>query len=92
MLIRSLQILGSVNQNSLLNLTVRGYQGANLIFTNTTSLRFSLRNVSTFIQTDLSRYQPANTVKVRIVSVQLDNHPYKGKVDVSVQVGLCLSV
>ncbi|XP_044022480.1 CD109 antigen-like isoform X2 [Siniperca chuatsi] len=78
-------ILGSITQNSLLNLTVRGYRGDNLIFTNTTTLSFSLRNVSTFIQTDRSRYQPGDTVKVRIVSVQLDNHPYKGRVDVSVQ-------
>ncbi|TMS21555.1 CD109 antigen [Larimichthys crocea] len=32
-----------------------------------------------------SSYQPGDTVKVRIVSVQLDNHPYKGRVDISAQ-------
>ncbi|XP_054470350.1 CD109 antigen-like [Anoplopoma fimbria] len=77
--------LGTSSANSPLNLTVRGYREDNLIFTNTTTLRFSPRNVSTFIQTDRARYQPGDTVKVRVVSVQLDNRPYKGRVDVSIQ-------
>uniref|UniRef100_A0A3Q1HW22 CD109 molecule n=2 Tax=Anabas testudineus TaxID=64144 RepID=A0A3Q1HW22_ANATE len=34
---------------------------------------------------DRSRYQPGDTVKVRTVSVQLDNHPYKGRVQISLQ-------
>lgn len=85
-----LQILGSIPQDSLFNLTVKGYKGGNLIFTNTTTVSFSPRNVSTFIQTDKSSYQPGDTVKVRIVSVQLDNNPYKGRVDISAQVGITL--
>ncbi|XP_073339906.1 CD109 antigen-like [Pagrus major] len=76
-------ILGSITQNSLLNLRVSGYKGDDLIFTNTTTLSF--RNVSTFIQTDRSRYRPGDTVKIRVVSVQFHNHPYKGRVDVSIQ-------
>lgn len=86
MWIKSLQVLRSITQNSLLNLRVSGYKGADLIFTNTTTLSF--RNVSTFIQTDRSRYRPGDTVKIRVVSVQFHNHPYKGRVDVSIQVGL----
>lgn len=87
----SLQIPDSLTQNSLLNLTVRGYKGNSVIFTNTTTLTFSPRNVSTFIQTDRSRYHPGDTVKVRAMCVHLDNHPYKGSVDVSVRVRLyCL--
>ncbi|XP_041810122.1 CD109 antigen-like [Chelmon rostratus] len=78
-------ILGSITKNTLLNLTLSGYRGDDLIFTNTTSLKFSPRNVSTFIQTDRSRYQPGDTVRVRIVCVRLDNRPYKGRVDISVQ-------
>lgn len=85
-----LQILGSIAQDSLFNLTVKGYKGDSLIFTNTTTVSFSPRNVSTFIQTDRSSYQPGDTVKIRIVSVQLDNHPYKGRVDISAQVGISL--
>lgn len=90
MLIQSFQILGSRSQNTLFNLTVRGYRGDSLLFTNTTTLSFSPRNVSTFIETDRSRYRPGDAVKLRVVSVQLDNHPYKGVVDISVQVGVRL--
>lgn len=90
MLMQSLQILRSRTQNTLFNLRVRGYRGDNLLFTNTTTIYFSLKNVSTFIQTDKSRYQPGDTVKLRVFSVQLDNHPYKGRVDISVQVGVSL--
>ncbi|KAM3595198.1 uncharacterized protein V6R79_019950 [Siganus canaliculatus] len=75
----------SWTKNSLVNMTVRGYRGDSLIFTNTTSLRFSHGNVSTFLQTDRSCYQPGDTVKIRAVSVQLDNRPYKGRVDLSIQ-------
>ncbi|CAI5695208.1 unnamed protein product [Oreochromis niloticus] len=81
----SLQIPDSLTQNSLLNLTVRGYKGNSVIFTNTTTLSFSPRNVSTFIQTDRSRYHPGDTVKARAMCVQLDNHPYKDRVDLSVR-------
>ncbi|XP_065328159.1 CD109 antigen-like [Pelmatolapia mariae] len=75
----------SLTQNSVLNLTVRGYKGNSVIFTNTTTLTFSPRNVSTFIQTDRSRYYPGDTVKVRAMCVQLDNRPYKDRVDLSVR-------
>ncbi|KAM9354880.1 CD109 antigen [Pholidichthys leucotaenia] len=76
---------GSKTQTSPLTLMVHGYREDSLIFANTTNLTFSLRNVSTFIQTDRSHYEPGDAVKVRIVSVQLDNHPYKGMVDISVR-------
>lgn len=87
MLLNSLQIPGSISQNSLLSLTVRGYSGDSLIFSNTTVLSFKLKNISSVIQTDKSRCQPGDTIRVRVVSVRLDNRPYKGRVDVSVQVG-----
>uniref|UniRef100_A0A668A359 CD109 molecule n=1 Tax=Myripristis murdjan TaxID=586833 RepID=A0A668A359_9TELE len=76
---------GSGTQSSVFMLAVKGYQRNELIFSNTTALRFNLRNVSTFIQTDRFRYQPEETVRVRIVCVQSDNHPYKGKVDITIQ-------
>ncbi|KAG7226234.1 hypothetical protein INR49_002984, partial [Caranx melampygus] len=77
-------IPGSISQNSLVSLTVRGYKGDSLIFSNTTVLSFNLKNVSSVIQTDKSRCQPGDTIRVRVVSVRLDNNPYKGRVDVSV--------
>lgn len=90
-LMSSLQIPDSLTQNSLLNLTVRGYKGNSVIFTNTTTLTFSPKNVSTVIQTDRSHYHPGDAVKVRAMCVQLDNHPYKDRVDLSVRVRLyCL--
>lgn len=70
---------------------VRGYQRDKLIFTNTTSLRLSNNTIYSFIQTDKLRYQHGDTVKLRIISVQPDNRPYKGRVDnISIRVGLNL--
>ncbi|XP_038126613.1 CD109 antigen-like isoform X2 [Cyprinodon tularosa] len=74
---------GSLPQNSLLNLTVWGYRENRLIFTNTTTLLFNLRTVTSFIQTDRSSYELGDTVKVRVVSFHLDNKPYTGKVGIS---------
>ncbi|XP_068608150.1 CD109 antigen-like [Brachionichthys hirsutus] len=78
-------IAGSITQNTLVNLTVRGYRGGTVIFAETTAVSYSPRNVSTSVQTDRSHYHPGETVTVRVVSVQLDNRPYKGRVDLSVQ-------
>ncbi|MED6248546.1 hypothetical protein ATANTOWER_001779, partial [Ataeniobius toweri] len=74
---------GSLSQNSLLNLTVRGYRENRLLFTNTTTLTFNPWTVSSFIQTDRSSYTRGDTVKVRVVAFQLDNKPYKGRVHIS---------
>nr|XP_040056472.1 CD109 antigen isoform X1 [Gasterosteus aculeatus aculeatus] len=78
-------IPGTAAANFPLNLTVSFYRENDLVFTNTTTLSFSPRNVSTFIQTDRLRYQPGDSVKVRVVSVQSDNRPYKGRVDLALQ-------
>ncbi|XP_035466385.2 CD109 antigen-like [Scophthalmus maximus] len=78
-------IPGAVTRDSLLNLTVRGYRGDSVIFANATTVRFDLRNVSTFVHTDRSRYEPGDTIRVRAVFVQLDNRPYKGRVDIAVR-------
>ncbi|XP_072314147.1 CD109 antigen [Eucyclogobius newberryi] len=72
------------NLRSPLNLTVRGYKSDEVIFTNTTTITFSPRNVTTFIQTDRLRYQPGDHVRVRVASVYLDNHPYNGKMELSI--------
>ncbi|XP_029973331.1 CD109 antigen-like [Salarias fasciatus] len=64
--------------SSPLTLTVSGYRGETLVFTGSTTVGFSLRSVSSFIQTDRSHYEPGDTVRVRIASVQLDNRPYDG--------------
>uniref|UniRef100_A0A3B3WDT3 CD109 molecule n=1 Tax=Poecilia mexicana TaxID=48701 RepID=A0A3B3WDT3_9TELE len=46
-------------------------------------LTYNLRTVSLFTQTDRSSYKPGDTVNVRVVTFQLDNKPYKGRVDIS---------
>nr|XP_054597488.1 CD109 antigen isoform X2 [Nothobranchius furzeri] len=74
---------GPLSQNSLLNLTLRGYSNSSLIFTGTSTLTPILQIVSSFIQTDRSRYKPGDTIKARVVSVQQDNKPYKGTVQIS---------
>lgn len=82
------QTVGSKAQSPFFNLTVRAYRGDSLLFTNTSTIRFSPRNVSTFIQTDKSRYRPGDAIIIRAASVQLDNRPYKGGVNISVEVGV----
>lgn len=83
-----LKVYGALTQ-TLFNLTVRGYKGDSLVFTNSTTLPFSPRNVSSFIQTDRTRYQPGDTVKVRVASLRWDHRPHQGGVDFSVLVGVC---
>ncbi|XP_076017641.1 CD109 antigen-like [Genypterus blacodes] len=75
---------GSMTRNSPVTLTVSGRQRGDLIFSNTTTVLFDLSHVSTLIQTNRLRYQPEDTISVRVVSVQSDNTPYTGMVDVSV--------
>uniref|UniRef100_A0A3P9JZJ9 CD109 molecule n=1 Tax=Oryzias latipes TaxID=8090 RepID=A0A3P9JZJ9_ORYLA len=77
---------GSIPDNSLLKLNVWGYKDNQIIFANTTDITFSHRNVSSFIQTDRSSYRPGSTIKIRVVSIQLDNRPYRGKLNISLQV------
>uniref|UniRef100_A0A672IIA8 CD109 molecule n=1 Tax=Salarias fasciatus TaxID=181472 RepID=A0A672IIA8_SALFA len=80
---------------SPLTLTVSGYRGETLVFTGSTTVGFSLRSVSSFIQTDRSHYEPGDTVRVRIASVQLDNRPYDGVLHFTALVAscfLCLSL
>ena len=73
-------------------LTVSGYQGERLIFSNSTALDVSrLGDVSTSVRTDRARYRPGETVRIRIASLHLDNRPYKGPVGIGVSVGGVLS-
>nr|XP_057946755.1 CD109 antigen-like isoform X2 [Doryrhamphus excisus] len=75
----------SITENSHLNLTVTGYNGDNIVFTNITSVSFDPRNVSCFLQTERSQYRPGDAVKVWAACLQLDNRPYKGKMDISMK-------
>nr|XP_061824601.1 CD109 antigen-like isoform X2 [Nerophis lumbriciformis] len=76
---------GSITHKSHLNLTVTGYDGDSIVFSNITTLSFDLRNVSCFLQTEHSRYRPRDNVKMWAACVRLDNRPYKGRVDISIK-------
>ncbi|KAM9551472.1 CD109 antigen isoform 1-T1 [Salvelinus alpinus] len=62
-------------------LVVKGYVGmGNMVFTNSTVLRFNPKSSSTFIQTDKANYRPGQVVKIRAVSIYPDGKPYMGKI------------
>ncbi|XP_056151328.1 CD109 antigen-like [Lampris incognitus] len=80
------EISGSyMTELSFVTLVVKGYQGDKLLFANTTTLGVNPTTIDAFIQTDKSRYRPTETVRIRVVSVQPDNHPYKGRVEITVR-------
>eukprot|EP00063_Salmo_salar_P085526 XP_014060361.1 PREDICTED: CD109 antigen [Salmo salar] len=67
-------------------LVVKGYDGmGNMVFTNSTVLRFNPKSSSTFIQTDKANYGPGQVVKIRAVSIYPDGKPYKGKIDIIIK-------
>ncbi|CDQ59229.1 unnamed protein product [Oncorhynchus mykiss] len=67
-------------------LVVKGYVGmGNMVFTNSTVLRFNPKSSSTFIQTDKANYRPGQVVKIRAVSIYPDGKPYKGKIDIIIK-------
>uniref|UniRef100_A0A4W5MR05 Macroglobulin domain-containing protein n=1 Tax=Hucho hucho TaxID=62062 RepID=A0A4W5MR05_9TELE len=57
----------------------------NMVFTNSTALRFNPKSSSTFIQTDKANYRPGQVVKIRAVSIYPDGKPYKGKIDIIIK-------
>ncbi|XP_041716976.2 CD109 antigen [Coregonus clupeaformis] len=57
----------------------------NMVFTNSTVLRFNPKSSSTFIQTDKANYSPGQVVKIRAVSIYPDGKPYKGKIDIIIK-------
>ena len=63
---------------------VKGYQGDKEVFTNTTTLNILF---TTFIQTEKSTYQPGETVRLRILSVQPNGRPFKNSLDIVIKVG-----
>ncbi|XP_009293270.1 CD109 antigen isoform X2 [Danio rerio] len=66
-------------------LNVEGFSGTHLVFSNSTSMVFSPRCMSIFIQTDKNYYQPGQTVKFRVVSVTPDGKPYSGRTDIFIR-------
>ncbi len=69
-------------------LDVKGFVGANQVFSNSTTMVFSPKCMSVFIQTDKNHYQPGQTVKFRVVLVTPEGNPYKGQIDIFIRVGV----
>ncbi|XP_062325530.1 CD109 antigen-like [Osmerus eperlanus] len=61
---------------------VKGYQRDKEVFTNTTTLNILC---TTFIQTEKSTYQPGETVRLRILSVQPNGRPFKNSLDIVIR-------
>lgn len=69
-------------------LYVKGFVGAAQVFSNSTTMLFSPKCMSIFIQTDKNNYQPGQTVKFRVVSVTPYGKPYKGQINIYIKVGV----
>lgn len=68
-------------------LHVKGFVGPTQVFSNSTTMIFSPKCVSIFIQTDKNSYQPGQAVKFRVVSLTPDGKLYKGQINIFIQVG-----
>ncbi|XP_061089026.1 CD109 antigen-like [Conger conger] len=66
-------------------LVVNGYVGKMLVFSNTTIMQIKALSFTTFIQTDKSRYEPGQAVKIRAISIYSDGKPYKGPADITIK-------
>lgn len=77
-----------MSQRLSFKLVLKGYQGARLMFTDETTLKLRQNTLSTLVWTSKSNYRPSQTVKIQVLSVHSDGTPYRGKVDITVQVGV----
>ncbi|XP_067150922.1 CD109 antigen [Apteryx mantelli] len=66
-------------------LLVEGHAEGQRIFSNRTSLTYSSKSISVFIQTDKSTYKPGQDVMFRIVTVYPDLRPYKASVNIFIR-------
>uniref|UniRef100_A0A8C1EJF4 CD109 molecule n=1 Tax=Cyprinus carpio carpio TaxID=630221 RepID=A0A8C1EJF4_CYPCA len=66
-------------------LDVKGFVGANQVFSNSTTMVFSPKCMSIFIQTDKNNYQPGQTVKFRVVLVTPEGKPSECQIDIFIR-------
>ncbi|XP_066532252.1 CD109 antigen [Hoplias malabaricus] len=62
-------------------LTVRGYMGEALVFSNSTMLQYNPKTFTVLLQTDKTNYKPGQTVKIRAVVLTPDGRPNHRYVD-----------
>ncbi|XP_060773998.1 CD109 antigen [Neoarius graeffei] len=66
-------------------LTVSGYIGQTLVFSNSTLLKYSPRSVSVLLQTDKPKYKPGQAVKIRALVVTPDGKPCNKQIDIIIK-------
>uniref|UniRef100_A0A8B9R093 CD109 antigen n=1 Tax=Anas platyrhynchos TaxID=8839 RepID=A0A8B9R093_ANAPL len=66
-------------------LLVEGHADGQRIFSNRTSLIYTAKSISVFIQTDKSTYKPGQDVMFRIVTVYPDLKPYKASLNIYIR-------
>uniref|UniRef100_A0A8C3LQ50 CD109 antigen n=1 Tax=Chrysolophus pictus TaxID=9089 RepID=A0A8C3LQ50_CHRPC len=66
-------------------LLVEGHADGQRVFSNRTSLIYTAKSISVFIQTDKSTYKPGQDVMFRIVTVYPDLKPYKASLNVYIR-------
>lgn len=69
-------------------LLVEGHADGQRIFSNRTSLMYTSKSISVFIQTDKSMYKPGQDVMFRIVTVYPDLKPYKVSLNIYIRVSI----
>ncbi|XP_076155900.1 CD109 antigen-like [Alosa pseudoharengus] len=75
-----------VSQRLSYRLVLKGYEGTRLLFTDDTTLTLSQNTPSTLVWTPQSHYRPSQTVQIQVQPVHSGRTPYRGKVDITVQV------
>ncbi|KAM9435516.1 CD109 antigen [Clarias gariepinus] len=81
-----LQVLPHIPENSSswspFKLIVKGYIGETLVFSNSTLLQYSPKNVSILLQTDKAKYKPGQAVKIRALILTPDGKPCNKQIDI----------
>lgn len=67
---------------------MEGYADGQRVFSNRTSLIYTAKSISVFIQTDKSTYKPGQDVMFRIVTVYPDLKPYKASLNIYIRVSI----
>ncbi|NWW49476.1 CD109 protein, partial [Pedionomus torquatus] len=66
-------------------LLVEGHADGRRVFSNRTSLMYTSKSTSVFIQTDKSTYKPGQDVMFRVVTVYPDLKPYKANLNIYIR-------
>ncbi|KAF5892202.1 antigen like protein, partial [Clarias magur] len=72
------------SSSSSFKLIVKGYIGETLVFSNSTLLQYSPKNVSILLQTDKAKYKPGQAVKIRALVLTPNGKPCNKQIDIAI--------